>query len=441
MRCCNKSNKSRCRESCFKVLSTVTTLQEIIDGLQVGGCGPPLLQDQFWQCFLQPVETVATSFEVSRIDRVGMDSAKWHCCQMASSTQCKKLCSKTFTKDWSISWEEFHLKCLTQISEENLRTCIDEVDEPCELGCDGLSFCTNFNNRPMELFRSCTPQADEAARNDVTLWQHHNELSLPGLTLPLRNISECSPNIWKAVACTLQIKPCSRHSHRNQICRDVCLSILTQCVDWSWLSSEHTPESICSTLSPDNPDASCISLQNFLSPSDYSYQRINGRVSSPCKGNPCEPNEICSVNKNCLPGSNCLPYTCTPGCKLGEVSEYMVPEGTYVRLPIPNNPKGCLKICKCIEGRITQCQPLPCVVLSPCFRGDVQRLHGTTFNVECNSCSCYAGEVICSTKQCETTALSGKNIAYTTLPCNCPSHYSPVCGRNGNTYPSACLAK
>lgn len=55
-----------------------------------------------------------------------MDSAKWHCCQMASSSLCKNLCSKTFTRDWSTSWEEFHNKCLTQISEENLRTCIDE---------------------------------------------------------------------------------------------------------------------------------------------------------------------------------------------------------------------------------------------------------------------------------------------------------------------------
>lgn len=45
------------------------------------------------------------------------------------------------------------------------------VDEPCELGCDGLSFCTNFNNRPTELFRSCTVQADHAAQADVAMWK------------------------------------------------------------------------------------------------------------------------------------------------------------------------------------------------------------------------------------------------------------------------------
>lgn len=125
-----------------------------------------------------------------------------------------------------------------------------------------------------------------------------------------------------------------------------------------------------------------------------------------------------------------------------QVSEYMVPDGTYVRIPIPNNPKGCLKICKCIKGRVEECQPLPCVSLSSCFMGNNQhKEHGSTFMIECNTCSCFAGEIICTKKQCESSVLSGKNTAYTTLPCNCPPHYIPVCGRNGNTYASSCLAK
>lgn len=44
LHCCDKSNKSKCREACKNSLSTKTTMQEIIDGLQLGGCGPPLLQ-------------------------------------------------------------------------------------------------------------------------------------------------------------------------------------------------------------------------------------------------------------------------------------------------------------------------------------------------------------------------------------------------------------
>lgn len=309
------------------------------------------------------------------------------------------------------------------------------------MGCDGLSFCTNFNNRPTELFRSCTSQADEEARNVVELWQNDKELNLQDVVLSLKNISKCSPNLWKAVACTIHIKPCSRHSHGSQICKDACLNILRQCVDWNKMSMDHSPESICSSLSPQDPNASCITLDDFLTPPENPYQRIDGQVSSPCKGDPCEPNEICSVNKNCHLGSRCQPYTCTPGCRLGEISEYTVPEGTYVRIPIPNNPKGCLKICRCTRGNISECQPLPCVNLSPCWVGNGQKEHGSTFKIECNTCSCYAGEVVCSKKQCENSALSGRNIAYTTLPCNCLSHYVPVCGKNGNSYPSLCLAK
>lgn len=93
------------------------------------------------------------------------------------------------------------------------------VEEPCELGCDGLSYCSNFNNRPTELFRSCNRRADDAARNDVALWLQQGTLGLPGLSLPVLNISQCSPRAWKTVACTLQIKPCHRPSNVNWICR------------------------------------------------------------------------------------------------------------------------------------------------------------------------------------------------------------------------------
>nr|CAI5868539.1 unnamed protein product [Callosobruchus analis] len=371
IQCCDKSNNMKCREACKQVLTTKNTIQEIIDGLYTGGCGLPMPQ--------------------------------------------------TFTKFWATSWDDFHYKCLTQVTEEGLRSCIDEVDEPCELGCDGLSFCTNFNNRPTELFRSCTSQADEAARNDVALWQTQNNITL--------------------VACTLQIKPCSRTSHANQICRDVCLQILTDCVDWTRLSPIYSAHSICEGLSPEDPDVSCLRLQKYLYPSTYKHSRITGEVSSPCRGNPCEPNEICLINRKCIHGINCKPYICQPGCKLGEVSQYMVPHGTQVRIPVTNNRKGWLKICCCSMNRIEECQHLPAITLTSCLLGNTQQLHGSRFIEDCNQCSCYAGEKVCSKKQCENSALSGRNAGYTTLPCNCPPHYVPVCARNGITYPSACLAK
>uniref|UniRef100_A0AAR5QAX4 Kazal-like domain-containing protein n=2 Tax=Dendroctonus ponderosae TaxID=77166 RepID=A0AAR5QAX4_DENPD len=444
LHCCDKSNNIKCRETCRDVLAKKTTVQEMIDVLEMGGCGLPLLQDKFWQCFIYPTNdepNSSTSFDVSRIERVGMDSAKWHCCQRANSTQCSRLCSRTFTKSWSSSWEDFHKKCLTNVNEEPLRNCIDEVDEPCELGCDGLSFCTNFNNRPTELFRSCTPQADEAARSAVTLWQNEKNITLSEvLTLPLKPDKKCA-NIWKAVACTLQIKPCSRQSHATQICNDVCLEIISQCADWSRLEPMYSAERICESLAPEDLGSSCIQINDYLAPSADNYPRISEQVSSPCKGNPCEVNEICLINKDYVHGLDGKPYTCQPGCRLGEVSQFMVPHGAYVRIPIPNNAKGCLKICKCNKHTIEECQPLLCVSLTSCLLGNTQQLHGSNFKVDCNYCSCYAGEQVCSKKQCESSSVGGRNTAYTTLPCNCPPHYVPVCGRNGITYPSACLAK
>lgn len=67
--------------------------------------------------------------------------------------------------------------------------------------------------------------------------------------------------------------------------------------------------------------------------------------------------------------------------------------------------------------------------------------HGMWFYIDCNICSCYAGEITCRKKQCEVTSLGVLDPAYTSLPCNCPPHHVPVCGRNGNTYPSSCLAR
>lgn len=101
--------------------------------------------------------------------------------------------------------------------------CIETVEEPCDLGCDGLNYCTAFNNRPTELFRSCSPQTDEAAHYDVTLWRQRGTITLFNYELPLKNITKCMPDSWKAVACILQIRPCTRQTHVNKICRQVKL--------------------------------------------------------------------------------------------------------------------------------------------------------------------------------------------------------------------------
>ena len=55
---------------------------------------------------------------------------------------------------------------------------ISPVDAPCKMGCKGLSFCTNFNNRHTELFHHCNAEADESAKKELALW-HQGFISLP----------------------------------------------------------------------------------------------------------------------------------------------------------------------------------------------------------------------------------------------------------------------
>lgn len=143
--------------------------------------------------------------------------------------------------------------------------------------------------------------------------------------------------------------------------------MLSQCMDWSRMPAGHTAASICSRLSSDNPSVPCISLKPFLEPSDSPYSAPGDVVTAPCKGDTCDPNEMCVINRNCIPGKPCQPYHCVPGCKMGEVSQYKVPRGSYVRIPVAEN-KGCLKVCQCtMKGTIEKCQPMPCVPPDNCW--------------------------------------------------------------------------
>lgn len=96
--------------------------------------------------------------------------------------------------------------------------CFFLVEEPCELGCEGLNYCTNFNHRPTELFRNCDSRTDQAAKHDVDLW-HQGIIRMPTVDIPVLDIANCFPESWKTIACALQIKPCQSKAHVNMICR------------------------------------------------------------------------------------------------------------------------------------------------------------------------------------------------------------------------------
>lgn len=77
-----------------------------------------------------------------------------------------------------------------------------------------------------------------------------------------------------------------------------------------------------------------------------------------------------------------------------------------------------------------------------CIVGGKRKSHGTSFNIDCNVCSCFAGNLVCSTRLCLSEHSSEDDRrTFTGLPCNCADQFVPVCGQNGRTYPSACIAR
>lgn len=294
------------------------------------------------------------------------------------------------------------------------------------------------------MFRSCNSNADYAAQADTVLWRDNQALTLPGLILPIKDIEKCEPEAWRAIACMLQIKPCSRTKHTTQICREDCYDLLSKCIDWTRMETRHTPESVCAKFSvdSDNTSSPCVSLKPYLEPSDSPKNGwpVNHQIILPCRGHSCNATEVCVPdNKRDLHGvAASTTFRCVPGCPLGETSSYLVPIGSYARIPISMKHKGCFKVCRCTANGLEDCQPLPCMSYDSCKLGDRQIEHGTWFNVECNICSCFAGDITCTKRQCR---IAGITEHYTSLPCNCAPHHVPVCGRNGYTYPSECVSK
>ncbi|KAH8234892.1 hypothetical protein KR032_005108 [Drosophila birchii] len=465
--CCEYSNKEHCRHTCRNLLRQNATRMErsevIFSRLEAAGCGSPLPQLPFWQCFLTVTGKLYVpggsgraggSSSPSRLggkggvalgepNHLGMDAAKRQCCEQAGSHKCRRLCNQIFTSNWWDARSSFENECMDQPGERELRRCIDSVDAPCELGCQGLSFCSNFNNRPTELFRSCTPEHDAAAREDLQLLQQRGTVRVLGQELFIKNTSRCAPEKWQALVCALQLRPCTRVDLYNGICSEDCHELLEECLDWT--RQHQRPKDICSRLKEKDEDAPlpCISLEGYLKPGDSTAEESQG-ITSPCAKKPCNGSEVCILQRGGNQG-----YSCIPGCNLGQDSKLFVPFGSYVRLGKSNHKKmevGQLPlaehiVCSCgLQGRLEQCQPLPSYSHAHCtLPGGRSYRHGSSFYLECNLCSCFAGEITCTKQQCRLPGFADSG--YTSLPCNCPAHYVPVCGSNGNTYPSACVAK
>ncbi|XP_054607370.2 reversion-inducing cysteine-rich protein with Kazal motifs [Nothobranchius furzeri] len=438
--CCERAEATHCQDACRRILHTLHTEHEIIEGL-ISECGSqPLPQDPMWQCFLGSAHPLPPP-EEEPPHPAKMDYAKLHCCSKANTSLCRDMCKEISTHWGSQTWQDFDQLCEYSPVETELIACLADVREPCQLGCKDLTYCTNFNNRPTELFRSCNVQSDQGAMNDMKLWSN-GTIRMPFMNIPVLDIRKCLPDMWKAVACSLQIKPCHSKSRGSVICKSDCVDILTKCGDRKRFHEGQTPERICELLSPIDDPERCIPLHRYLMPSSLGDSIVE-EVIHPCNPNPCSSNNICRVNrKGCADLSSCEPYVCEPGCKLGEASEFLVQQGARIQVPTHAGSPGCYEVCVCgPSGRLENCVEMPCVDTDKaCIVGGQRKNHGSSFQTDCNTCSCFSGETICSTRTCLGSSFSSDgHIAG--LPCSCPDHFIPVCASNGRTYPSGCVAR
>uniref|UniRef100_A0A672JRZ8 Reversion-inducing cysteine-rich protein with Kazal motifs n=1 Tax=Sinocyclocheilus grahami TaxID=75366 RepID=A0A672JRZ8_SINGR len=334
------------------------------------------------------------------------------CCELAISAECRRDCKQASSKN------------------DIAKVCKKDTEVGAYLYFPSQSLQMSMFWKPVSTSR-------------VKISHCGNYEKMPFMNIPVLDISGCQPEMWKTVACALQIKPCYSKSRGSVICRSDCVDILTQCGDGKRFLEGQTPERICDLLSATDDPERCIPLHRYLTPSPF--ENSIEEVIHPCNPSPCPSSQLCEVNrKGCHPGHDCLPYFCVPGCKLGEASEFLVPLDSRIQVPTRSGQVGCYEVCTCGQsGRLENCAEMPCFDTSKtCLSGGQRKSHGVSFRLDCQPCSCFAGESICSSRQCVRSDGSDEDRRlFTGLPCSCADHFVPVCARNGRTYPSACVAR
>jgi reversion-inducing cysteine-rich kazal motif protein len=277
--CCNFAQDKECLDACKTVANAGDLTDNRVDLLELK-CGTVNLQTEIWKCFLNNESKSANS--KNKAMPIG-DLAKLNCCiEKAQSTRCRKICISVYTYADMNSLDVFYKECFGNFSEISLSQCIEEIDTPVELGCEGLTFCSNFNDRPRELFRSCSRFSDEAAKGEYAQWMKKSLLKLFGQDILINHAESCLA-LLHTFACTLHLKPTTRALHYSQICQEDCIDIISTC--------NHNIEiKICDNLPKNVP---CISLRDFSHISDDESD-----IKMPCKEHQCNvTTEVCEVDR------------------------------------------------------------------------------------------------------------------------------------------------
>merc|ERR1719427_329777 len=376
------------------------------------------------------------------------------CCYKAWSPNCKEECLKLYPaiQPSHFRWEVFEQSCMQQQQEYEMKHCFAETSEPCTVGCSNLDFCTNFNNRHSSLFRSCNKRADNEARRMFEDWKRSKKIKIPGFeNINLQPVGECETEKWKAIACIVNIKPCSSFLGEFQICKQDCLDMLSSC------SLEETDyrksNSVCDKIinsGYSHKKTTCIKLSSYTVPAPEHEESVVRKSSSLAvalmsPGNypytkPCDDDSAikCGENEMCLviPEADNIysARTCIPGCSInGRVS---IPHGHVITIPSNNgetlsNGGNCREVAVCDAHHKStnhKLRPLKinyCVddYRKECITDGRVIMHLQTFESNCNFCACFNGKVFCTkSKKCKNSVQTG------TIKCDCSK--TPPCGEN-----------
>ncbi|XP_065839543.1 reversion-inducing cysteine-rich protein with Kazal motifs-like [Oscarella lobularis] len=407
--CCRFATSEACRQTCRQIQGDATLSNDDRIRALIGPCGPPPGGD-LWRCFLSgevhpisPMEKEKT--EATETHVLPFDGAKLLCCPKGKSITCQDHCIQLFSvHSWSDSeresrWSAFRSTCVSNPQERELTNCIEDVSQSCQLGCTDLNFCRNFNNhRLFRSFRACSPSADMLARIELSNWETEQKIIYPLATIPV-DVKNCHYEMWKAIACVFQLKPCHANYQSLGICYDDCLSLLDDCVD-EWTSEKLTAAEFCGRISIESDVIECLRLGSFK---DQLTETETGVVTSasvlrPCQPSPCLSEEICEVVRN--PQAP-FKFQCIKGCKAGRMSDFYVRKEDWIKMPLAENP-ACHQLCFCDpSGLLSHCVSLPCPLGTQCQHNEKTYEHGVGFlDDECALCSCFNGNVTCDRQNC-----------------------------------------